>query len=153
MPRAFALLLPIALLAACESSPLSTTPFGVSNDHQVLPGRPGPGLVADSVSPIPDVPKPIGFKPLPELCSSSSDGRARTVHHVYQGLAGPGDAVAFYRRQLPAKGWTLTSFASPAGGESTLSFTKGPESLSLRTIEKGTIVTLVIDIGPAGSLP
>ncbi|RMH22350.1 MAG: hypothetical protein D6698_01275, partial [Gammaproteobacteria bacterium] len=74
----------LPLLVGCKSNPVKRVPFQVpvvafTDDGQYLPQRVGPGLVADLDSPIPDVPMPIGFKPVISRCSSSFDGVARTV--------------------------------------------------------------------------
>lgn len=144
------------LVMGCQRAPVSLPPFGVSNDYQWLPGQPGPGLVADPGSPIPDVPRPIGFKVLTDRSDSSFDGVARTVHHVYQGLGSAGEAVAFYRQQLQTDGWTATGMHGGAtekrGADIVLTYTKGAEDLHVAIGTRGNVTTLVIDIAPRGSL-
>ena len=147
------------VLAGCQRAPVSLPPFGVSNDVQYLPGQPGPGLVVDPNSPIPDVPKPIGFKALPKLCSSSVDaGGARLVHHVYQGVGAAGEAVALYRQALKQHGWHPVSIrgGSPdrdGGSRVVMEYGKGMESLRVGIGTGGNVTTVVVEIGPRGGLP
>lgn len=148
-----AVLLALGAFAGCQSSPVSVPPFGVSEDYQVLPGQPGPGLVADPQSPISDVPKPIGFKPVVGQSTASSDGRARTVRHVYQGLGGSTEAVAFYQRALPRYDWRFTGQRSTPDGGTVLTYTKGPEDLQIATRQDLRATTITIDITPQGVDP
>lgn len=146
-------LLAIPALWGCQTSPVSVPPFGVSEDYQVLAGQPGRGLVADPNSPIPDVPKPIGFKPVVAQSSAASDGRARTVHHVYQGMGGSGEVVTLYQRTLPSKGWRFTGQRSLAEGGTVLTYTKGPEDLQIATRQSYRATTITVDITPQGVAP
>lgn len=144
--------------AGCQRTPMVRPPFGVSNDYQVLPGQPGPGLVADPGSPIPDVPRPIGFKPLVGLSSlgPTGVGGARRVHHVYQGMGSAGEAVWFYRQQLRSRGWEPTGMrggdSANGGADVVLGYRKGPEELMIGIVGKGNVTTLIVDIAPAGTL-
>lgn len=144
----------MAAAFGCEQRPVAIPPFGVSNDFRVLPGQPGPGLVAASESPIPDVPMPIGFRPLPKLCSAAIEGAsgARRVHHVYQGMGSAGEAVGFYRQQLPTRGWQLVGLSGGNEADAVLRYTKGPEQMDIR-VRGGGVSTLIIDIYPLGSSP
>lgn len=136
-----------ALVAGCNSNPVEKVPFQVpmvafNSDGEYLPQRVGPGLVAATDSPIPDVPMPIGFKPVTSMCSSSFDGIARTVTHVYQGRARAAEAVLFYKQQLPLFGWELTDKQVHGDNSTTLFYTKGAESLSMRLSNRFNITTI-----------
>jgi hypothetical protein len=138
----------------CQRAPVSLPPFGVSQDYQVLQGQPGPGLVANPNSPIPDVPKPIGFKPLVGLSSASSDGVARTVRHVYQGVGSSADAVNFYHRALPLNHWRFVSQRTIPEGGTLIVYNKGNEDLHIATQQGfGGVSTITIDIVPRGTAP
>ena len=146
------LLLTASLLGACQRTP---DPFGppvaVSDNYQILQGQSGPGLVADPGSPIPDVPKPIGFKADAERSSSAGGGGGpRQVHHVYQGVGSIGEAVAFYRQALRNRGWEPAGIRSTEQYEAILHYVKGSEALSVKIGGGGRVSTLVIDITPYG---
>lgn len=139
--------LPAALVAGCNSNPVGKVPFQVpvvafNDDGQYLSQRVGPGLVAATESPIPDVPMPIGFKPVVSRCSSSFDGVVRTVVHVYQGRARAAEAVLFYRQQLPLFGWEPADKQAHEDGSTTLYYTKGAESLSMRLDNRFNTTTI-----------
>ncbi len=138
----------------CQRPAVSLPPFGMTNDFRVLSGQPGPGLVLAETSPIPDVPLPIGFRPLPELCSASVEGAdgARRVRHVYQGMGNAGEVVAFYRQHLPSRGWQLAGIRGGNEADAVLSYSKGPEQLEAR-IRGGGVSTITLDIYPTGSSP
>jgi hypothetical protein len=134
-------------LAGCNTNPTEKVPFQVpvvafNDDGEYLPKRVGPGLVAATESPIPDVPMPIGFKPVVSQCSSSFDGVARTVTHVYQGRARAAEAVLFYRQQLPLFGWEQADKQTHEDGSTTLYYTKGAESLSMRLSNRFNTTTI-----------
>lgn len=155
-------LLLVAVLAGCQPAPVAVPPFGMSNDFRMLPGQPGPGLVADPQSPIPDVPKPVGFRPIPSLCTASGGGAEgpRRVRHVYQGMGSAGEAVAFFRQQMPARGWQMAALrggnadtgGNATGADAVLTFTKGPETLDVR-VRGGGVTTLTVDIFPRATPP
>lgn len=134
-------------LAGCNTNPVENVPFQVpvvafNDDGEYLPKRVGPGLVAATESPIPDVPMPIGFKPVVSQCSSSFDGVARTVTHVYQGRARAAEAVLFYYQQLPLFGWEQADRQTHEDGSTTLFYTKGAESLSMRLSNRFNTTTI-----------
>lgn len=136
-----------ALTAGCNSNPTGKVPFQVpvvafNDDGEYLPKRVGPGLVAATESPIPDVPMPIGFKPVVSQCSSSFDGVVRTVTHVYQGRARAAEAVLFYKQQLPLFGWELSDKQVHEDNSTTLYYTKGAESLSMRLSNRFNTTTI-----------
>ncbi len=132
------------ILTGCGSSPVGAW----SDDGDYLPQRAGPGLVAMEQSPIPDVPMPIGFKPLRSQCSSSFDGVARTVTHVYQGRAKTSETVQFYRQQLPLFNWERVDNQVHEDGSVSMYFNKGAESLGLRLSGKRSTATIEVYIAP-----
>jgi hypothetical protein len=141
------------VLSGCHSNPVGRVPFEVpvvawNDDGEYLPKRVGPGLVAAEGSPIPDVPMPIGFKPVVSRCSSSFDGTARTVTHVYQGRARAAEAVLFYRQQLPLHGWSPVDKQVHDDGSTSLYYTKGAESLGMRLSGRFKTATIEVYITP-----
>ena len=146
-------LLTTTLLAGCNQDPTRRVPFEVpvvdwNDDGQYLSKRVGPGLVARETSPIPDVPLPIGFKPVVSQCSSSFDGVARTVTHVYQGRGRTPETVLFYRQQLPLDHWQPVDKQTHEDGSSSLHFTKGSESLGVRLSSRFNTATIEVFISP-----
>jgi len=154
MRRMLPLLIVLAGLGAgCEN--VKTPVIAFTDDGDYLGYRGGKGLVASDQSPIPDVPMPIGFKPVVSKSSSSFDGQVRSVNHVYQGRAKHADAVAFYRNILPIHGWSFVNRSDQNDGTTIQTFTKGRETLEVFT-QQGTlagnidssVTTIVITIGP-----
>ena len=154
MRRMLPLLIVLAgLCVGCQN--VKTPVIAFTDDGDYLGYKGGKGLVAADESPIPDVPMPIGFKPVISKSSSSFDGVVRTVNHVYQGRARHADAVAFYRGILPIHGWQFISRSDQTDGSTIQYFSKGRESLEVFT-QQGTLVknldssvtTIVITIGP-----
>ncbi len=137
----------VAGVAGCHRNPVARVPFDVpvvawNDDGEYLPKRVGPGLVAAVDSPIPDVPMPIGFKPVVSQSSSSFDGAARTVTHVYQGRSRAVETVLFYRQQLPLHDWLPVDKQTHDDGSTSLYYTKGAESLGLRLSERFKTATI-----------
>ena len=136
-----------SLLSGCttgDAGPLPVVAF--SDDGAFLTRQFGDGLVVDERSPIPDVPKPMRFEPVPSRCSSSFDGYARTVTHVYQGRADFEDILAFYQVQIPAHGWRPAG--NPAADGPIQSYAKGPESLQVSVSSAGGVATITVVIRP-----
>jgi len=135
---------------------VQTPVVAFNDDGSYLGYKGGKGLVARSDSPIPDVPMPVGFKPVISRSSSSFDGLVRTVNHTYQGRSNVADAVAFYRGQLPLHQWQFVNRTDNTDGSTILTFTKGRERLEVYT-RQGTlartldssVTTIVITIGPS----
>ena len=142
------LLLTAGLGAGCESEPqLPAVPF--SAEGQYLPSQPGPGVVAAPESPIPDVPRPVGFKILPKRSSHTMQGQSRQVRHVYEGRGAPLEVVTMYRRVLPRRGWEPVGRETDPEGATVLRYTKGPERLRIRVAERGlgtTVTRIVVNI-------
>lgn len=116
-----------------------------SDDGQWLSRSSGPGMVAKTPSPIPDVPMPVGFVAVAGRSSSFvTPAGVRMVTHTYQGLAEVDEAVRFYRRQLPLHGWTAVS-EKMTGGVATLVCEKGPERLTVEVSEP-RVLEIVVEI-------
>ncbi len=140
-------------MTGCDSNPVRRVPFQVpvvawNDDGDYLEKRVGPGLVADEQSPIPDVPKPIGFKPVRSQCSSAFDGVARTVTHIYQGRGRAAETVLFYNQQLPLFGWNRVDKQAHEDGSTSMYYDKGAESLGLRFSDRHGIATIEVYITP-----
>ena len=157
MRKCLPLLMLASLLLAggCEDGPdLPRVPF--TSEGSYLPGPAGSGAVASPDSPIPDVPMPVGFRPVASKSSSSMEGQARVVRHVYQGRSEPTDVVLMYRQHLPRQNWSYLGRESDDDGATVLRYTKGPEALRVRVVERGTlstVTTVQIDITPRGGAP
>jgi len=139
----------VAVLVGCDSNPVRKVPFEVpvvawNDDGEYLAKRVGPGLVAKTDSPIPDVPMPIGFKPVVSKCSSGFDGQSQTVTHIYQGRARSVETVLFYRQQLPLNGWLPTDKLVHDDHSTSLHYVKGAESLGLRLSERFNVATIEV---------
>jgi len=138
----------VAALVGCEGGRSAVPLVGFTDDGTHVPAPVGPGLVADPDSPIPDVPMPIGFEPVPSKSGSSFDGRARTVLHVYQGRGTIAEAAQFYRQQLRGYGWSFTGRSDDTDGATVLNFEKGPERLRVRLTQRRIITTITVNIAP-----
>ena len=136
----FWLLVACLALGGCQA--LSTAQ---SDEGDALPPPSGPGLVAKSRSPIPDVPAPIGFVQLTSRSSNyvSAQG-ARVVNHVYQGRGRIADTVVFYRRHLVLNGWQAVRERSGAG-VTQMVYAKGREELSIE-VSRPRVVNIVVRI-------
>jgi hypothetical protein len=139
--------------AGCDSNPVGGAPFQVpvvawNDDGDYLHHRAGEGLVADEQSPIPDVPKPIGFKPVKSRCGSSFDGIARTVTHVYQGRADTPETALFYRQQLPFYDWQRVEVQIHEDEATTMHYAKGAEALAVRLSDRHGTATIEVYITP-----
>jgi hypothetical protein len=133
-------------VSGCTSASRPGPVLAYSDDGVYLPWKYGEGLVPDAQSPIPDVPKPIGFVPVPSRSSSSFDGYARTVEHVYQGRAAINDVLAFYETQLKYHGWKPENANQPGPIRG---YGKGRESLKLSAGGAGGVTSVTIVIRPA----
>ncbi|MFW6058661.1 MAG: hypothetical protein ACODAQ_00680 [Phycisphaeraceae bacterium] len=139
------LMLLMGLLLAgpgCESPPKTPrVPFSAEGEY--LEGQPGSGVVADPRSPIPDVPRPVGFRLLRSRSTQAAmEGEARHVRHVYQGRGEVVDVVTMYRRFLPRRGWQFVNREQRPGKDTVLRYVQGTEQLRVRVVEEGVISTL-----------
>ena len=100
-------------------------------------------LIADSRSPIADVPVPTGFKMTSDSISRVVPASGlRIVDHQYKGNDAYLPVVRFYRDQMPDKGWTLVEQTQASGNEIALHYTKGNEDCVV-TVSSGTFDTRV----------
>lgn len=132
-------------LAGCtmDAGPLPAAAF--SDDGAYLPLQLAEGLVVDDASPLPDLPKPLRFVVVPSRSTASTDGRARTVSHVYQGRADVNDLSTFYREQLANNGWKF----QPGGNEPPIfSAIKGTEWAQVALSRAGGVSTVTVLIRP-----
>ena len=139
------LLLPLLVLTGCtyHRGPLPVAAY--SDDGAYLPLQLADGLVADEASPLPDLPKPMRFVIVPSRSSASTDGRARTVTHVYQGRAGVDDLTTYYRDQLQNHGWRF----EPGGDTGPIfSATKHTEWAQVALARAGGVSTVTVLIRP-----
>lgn len=135
----------VAVSGACSAQSLPRVTYTDDGDYLAAPT--GPGLVVKERSPIPDVPIPIGFVPVPSRSESDFDGQVRYVHHVYQGRAHAAEVVNFYRRLLPRHDWSSLGREREDDGTILMRFTKGREALDLRINSRHSVVTVVAAIG------
>ncbi len=127
-----------------DTGPLPALAF--SDDGAYLPHQLAEGLVVDEQSPIPDVPKPLRFVPVPSRSSSSFDGAARTVTHVYQGRSKLDELETFYRAAAANHGWRPATAGADAGP--ILTYAKGPETLQVALSRAGGVSTVTVLIRP-----
>jgi len=125
----------------------------MTDDWQMLAQPGGPGLVASQNSPIPDLPMPVGFKPLPGRCEHTFDSIVRTVSHVYQGVGGDSETVTFYRQQLPRHQWNQVRLDTASAPDITLYAVKGREAVRIAIREKNSVTTVTIIIDPRSQTP
>ena len=131
------------LLPGCGSV---KTPFvAYSDDGQYLRPPTGSGLVMDPNSPIPDVPKPVGFVGVPSLSSHSFDGRVRQVQHVYQGRGEVSDVLLLYKRWLPRYDWQSLAIQGTTPN-TVLRYIKGREQLSVVVSKSSGVISIVVNI-------
>lgn len=116
-----------------------------SEDGHWLPPRAASGLVADPRSPIPDVPMPVGFVPVPSKCRAGATSVSRNVVHVYEGRATMRDAVAFYRAQPPQHDWQFLG-EQAVGSEVMMWYERGPERLTVQLSRSGGTVRAIVGI-------
>ncbi|MEM1444766.1 MAG: hypothetical protein AAGF84_01815 [Planctomycetota bacterium] len=126
-----------------DAGPLPAAAF--SDDGAYLPLQLAEGLVVDDASPLPDVPKPLRFVVVPSRSTASTDGRARTATHVYQGRADVNDLTTFYREQLSNHGWQF----QPGGNDGPIfSATKNQEWVQVALSRAGGVSTVTVLIRP-----
>lgn len=145
MTRHSQLLLALTLLIAVTGCGMKTPALAFSDDGAYLPRKVGQGLVASANPLIPDVPMPIGFKAVPSKSHWHYNGQIRTVTHVYQGHCEQGDALSFYREQLPDYNWTLDQIQTVADA-SVMYYNKGPERLTVTSTYAWGVATITIEI-------
>jgi len=106
--------------------------------------QPGP-MTAQTRSPIPDVPLPLGFK-LKELRSRSwTSGSLRFVDHLYYGKGDRVNVVDFFEKQMPVNGWAqlCNQFTQ---GRSSLDFAKSGENCRITVFRDGRFSSTSVQI-------
>ncbi|MEM7575939.1 MAG: hypothetical protein AAF328_00570 [Planctomycetota bacterium] len=147
--RVSRVLLPLAaallVFAGCTADRGVLPVAAFSDDGAYLPLQLAEGLVVDDASPLPDLPKPLRFVVVPSRSTASTDGRARTVTHIYQGRANVDDLTSFYREQLSNNGWQFL----PGGNEGPIfSATKNQEWAQVALSRAGGVSTVTLLIRP-----
>ena len=143
----------------CTNQKVSLPGVNFTDDGVYVPRQQAPGLVADPDSPIPDVPKPIGFVPVESRSAHEQVGDQRYIEHVYQGRGKPTEAARFYTRALVDNGWTFVNrTVTPNPDKHTshideLIYEKGSEVVRVRIAERLGLTTLLISVVPQGQLP
>lgn len=147
MGRLLTLLLMVVLvLAGCHK--VKTPVVAYSDEGAHLPAARGPGAVPHPDSPIPDVPMPVGFRPLPTQSHVSFDGVSRQLVHVYQGRAHPGEIRLMYTQNLPRYQWQKQSVEEAGRNTTILHYTKGRERLTVTIRRSYSVINLTIEINP-----
>ncbi len=89
---------------------------------------------------------PSGFPAdIPLLASGLSDMRGTPTSLEYSADTTVKDAADFYRREMPAQGWTETPGGQVSGASASLSFQKGSRTARI-TIEEDFILGVVVKI-------
>ena len=109
----------------------------------------GTPLIADSRSPISDVPVPAGFTMDENSSSKLITGSAlRLVDHRYKGGDDLMPVVSFYKAQMPEREWTFVDLSQISGKEISLHFSKRNEDCNV-TVTRRTFDTQIrIKIDP-----
>jgi len=112
----------------------------------------GAAASAPALAPrVADVPVPANFKFDDQESKDRKAGELRFIRHLYKGGAPVRQVAEFYRRQMPAAGWTLVeeSFSS---GRQRFQFSKGADSCHISIWDDwGT--KLLIQVFPRGGRP
>ena len=87
-------------------------------------------LVAQSQSTVADLPLPVGFDLDQSRSRSFAGGSARYVDLVYEGRCDKTSLVSFFKKQMPANRWAITSYRF-LQGQHTLDFEKDNERCSI----------------------
>lgn len=117
------------LLAGCNGS------LGAGDNGQDELSQGELVLMAESDTPIRDVPVPIFFKLDERKSRHYAAGNARYVDHYYRGRADKYAVVTFYRLQMARSRWVPVSDRG-SGGVLTLDFDKGSERCVIRISDK-----------------
>lgn len=139
--RALSAYLVLTAIAGCGEVRLMQQ----SEDGHWLAPRAAAGLVADPRSPIPDVPMPVGFVPVPSKCRAGATSTSRNVVHVYEGRATMRDAVSFYRSQPLQHDWQFLG-EQAVGSEVMMWYERGPERLTVQLGRSGGTVRATVGI-------
>jgi len=102
-------------------------------------------LVGSQLSPIPDVPMPVGFEPVVSRCRSSVIGESRRIDHTYQGRSSLQAVANLYRRDLRLEDWELVE-DSVTGDDLLLRYVKDHEQLNLTITRTGRLTSIQVRI-------
>ena len=137
----------LPVLAALALVGLVVLALGCGGEGERGAAAPAPALVPPGA----DLPVPANFKFDDQESKDRKAGELRFVQHLYKGGAPVRQVAEFYRRQMPAAGWTLVeeSFSS---GRQRFQFEKGRDSCHISIWDDwGT--KLLIQVFPAGGKP
>ncbi len=140
-------------IGGCNNKPKAATDAGVQ-DADELASEPRPTIT--------DVPMPAGFELDTGKSRSIVGGNTRLVDHVYKGNGDQGAIVRFFKKQMPAQRWSLTSSQQlpSSKGELIMNFVKDNERCTItirgrNSLLHNTEIAILIyadaKIEPAGS--
>lgn len=140
------------LTPGCGAQRPGDPAVALSKDKQLLPNRVGPGLIDAEVSPIPDVPIPVGFVQVVEDSSSGYGPSARVVDHHYEGRALVPELMTFYEHRLWQHGWTQVGIETTSEKQARITAVKGAEGLEISASNRFDIAKMAVTIGPSDSI-
>lgn len=103
-------------------------------------------LEPQSVLKFSDVPVPVGLKPLPQESYSFESSGVRVGVLKYRGKANAEQVINFYKEQMAMYNWNLVNIVEY--GQRLINFERDSESCIITIEPKGSIVTLIISLGP-----
>lgn len=103
-------------------------------------------LEPQSVLKFSDVPVPVGLKALPQASYSFESSGVRVGVLKYQGKANADQVINFYKEQMAMYNWNLVNIIEY--GQRLINFERDSESCIITIEPKGSIVTLIISLGP-----
>lgn len=103
-------------------------------------------LEPQAVLKFPDLPVPVGFRPIPQESYSFESGGVRVGLLKYQGRAFVDQVVNFYKEQMVMFDWNLIN--SVEYGQRMLNFDREGETCIVNLISKGSNVIITFSIGP-----
>ncbi len=128
-------LLTTAFLAGCA----------MFSNQEDLKTPPTP-LQSQAVLKFPDLPVPLGFRPLPLESYSFENSGTRVAVLRYQGKASSTQVVNFYKEQMPMFNWALLNVIEY--GNCMLNFEREAESCIINIAPKGGASIISISLGP-----
>ncbi|MAE61866.1 MAG: hypothetical protein CMJ49_10990 [Planctomycetaceae bacterium] len=153
----FSVFVGLLAVAGCGSAASGSQPLALSA-HKSDPAlinttpRTEAGLYPQSRPPIADLPVPAGFKIVEATSRSHQTDAQRTVDHTYKGRDSRIQVERFYRRQMPAAGWTWRD-STMADGVHMLHFDKDDHRCAVRiSLEprplRDAVTVIHIDVRP-----
>lgn len=129
-------LLVCALVGACVSSTITTSPGGA-----------GPTASAVQHPTLEGIPIPAGFKLVEQRSFGRSSGQLRYASCEFRGDTDPATVKRFYEQHMPSAGFTLRDWSFGLG-EYLLRFDSSSERSTVRAKRDRLKTVLVIDISP-----